>query len=62
MKLDQGDGDHQHAPRSKFVQQMRQIKIERLRSMDCFAKARNKFAHHNLIKETGLEKDATDHS
>jgi hypothetical protein len=61
MKLDEGDADHQNAPWSKFVQQMGQIKIERLRSMDCFAKSRNKFAHYNLIKKAGLKEDAADY-
>src|SRR5216117_4045442 len=60
MKLDDGDGNHKQAPRSKFVQQMRQIKMERLRPMNCFAKAPNKFTHHDLIEKSRLKKDAAD--
>jgi hypothetical protein len=40
---------------------MRQIKIKRLRPMDRFAKAPQKFAHHHFIEKTGLKKDSTDH-
>ena len=61
MKLDEGDGDHKQAPRSKFVQQMRQIKIEWLRPMNCFAESPNKFTHHDLIEKARLKKDAADH-
>ena len=50
--------DEQDAPRSKFVKQMRQIKIKRLGSMNCFAKTSQKFAHDHFIKEAGLKQDA----
>ena len=43
------------------MQQVRQIKVKRLRPMNCFAKARNKFTHYNFIKEAGLKKDAASH-
>jgi hypothetical protein len=37
---------------------MRQIKIKRLGTMNCFAKASQKFAHNDFIKEAALEQDA----
>ena len=41
-----------------FMQQVRQIKIEGLRSMNCFTETPQKFAYDNLIKETRLKQDA----
>src|SRR6266516_832073 len=61
MKIENRYCDHQHAPRSKFMQQMRQIKIQRLRPMNSFAKSRNEFAHDDFVEKLGLKKDATDH-
>ena len=43
------------------MEQLRQIKIKRLRPMDRFTKARHEFAHDNFIEETGLKKDSADH-
>src|SRR5437879_13407606 len=40
---------------------MRQIKIERLRPMNCFAETRHEFAHYNFIKEAGLKHNSADH-
>src|SRR5437773_11587824 len=40
---------------------MRQIKIQRLRSMNCFSKTRREFAHDNFIEKTGHKQNATDH-
>jgi hypothetical protein len=61
MKIDNRENDYQDAPGSKFVQQMRQIKMKRLRPMNCFAKARRKFAHDNFIEKSGLKKNSADH-
>ena len=61
MKIDKCDADDKDAPGSKFVQQVRQIKVKRLRPMNCFAKASDKLAHYNFIKEAGLKKDAASH-
>src|SRR5258708_6544953 len=61
MKIDNRENDYQGAPGSKFVQQMRQIKIKRLRAMDRFSKTRRKFVHDNFIEETGLKENSADH-
>jgi len=37
---------------------MRQIKIKRLWTMNCFAKTSQKFSHNDFIKEAGLKQDA----
>jgi hypothetical protein len=40
------------------VEQMRQIKMKRLRPMNGFAKTSQEFAHNYFIKEAGLKQDA----
>src|SRR5204862_6854199 len=60
-KIDNRKRDHQDAPWSKFVQQMWQIKVKRLRPMDRFAKTRHKFPYHHFIEETGLKKNSGGH-
>src|SRR5215218_530077 len=37
---------------------MRQIKKERLRPMNCFAKAADEFAHHNFLVKSWLKPNA----
>src|SRR5439155_13842841 len=59
-KAENRDCDHHRAPRSKFVQQMRQIKIQRLRSMNCFSKTRREFAHDELLEKATLKNDTAD--
>src|SRR4029450_14036638 len=61
MKLGKRERDHQYAPGSKFVQQMRQVKIKWLRPMDRFAKAPYEFAHDDLIEEARVRQNPADH-
>src|SRR6266511_1844750 len=61
MKIGNRERDHQYAPRSKFVQQMRQIKIKWLRAMNRFAKAPDEFVHHDFIEKPRLKKNSTNH-
>src|SRR5881398_2288917 len=58
-KIDNCECDYQHAPWSKFVQQMRQIEIKRLRPMNRFPETRDEFAHYNFIEKARLKNDAT---
>src|SRR5881398_1076573 len=58
-KIDNCECDYQYAPWSKFVQQMRQIKIKWLRPMNRFPETRNEFAHYNFIEKARLKTDAT---
>src|SRR5437870_2380162 len=40
---------------------MRQIKVKRLRPMNCFAKAPYEFANDDFVDEPGLKKNSADH-